>query len=296
MVMCCCASCGKAESDDIKLRKCTACKLVKYCSVECQKNHRPKHKRACKKRASEIRDDALFTQPDSSHLGECPICLLPLPLYREKSRLMSCCSKHICLGCDYANQNRELDQGLERRCAFCRHPTPKSQEEADQHMMNRVDANCPVAFCEKGMKLYGQGDAEGAFQYWTKAAELGDIRAHYELSCSYRKGHAVQKNMKKAVYHMEEAAIGGHDGARHNLGCEENEHGRMARALKHLVIAAKLGNDDSLEALHKGFIKGIVSNEDYTSASRGHQAAIDATKSELREEAFEYFNSRGQLN
>jgi len=43
-----CASCGKTGADDVKLKICTACKLVKYCSVECQKNHRPQHKKACK--------------------------------------------------------------------------------------------------------------------------------------------------------------------------------------------------------------------------------------------------------
>jgi hypothetical protein len=37
-----CASCGKAEVDEVKLKKC-ACDLVKYCSVVCQKNHRPQH-------------------------------------------------------------------------------------------------------------------------------------------------------------------------------------------------------------------------------------------------------------
>jgi hypothetical protein len=55
-------------------------KLVKYCSVECQKNHLPQHKKACKKRAAELRDELLLTQPDGIHLGECQICYLPLPI------------------------------------------------------------------------------------------------------------------------------------------------------------------------------------------------------------------------
>jgi len=59
-----CASCGITGGNDVKLLLCTACKLVKYCSVDCQKNHRPQHKKACKKRAAEIRDARLFTQPD----------------------------------------------------------------------------------------------------------------------------------------------------------------------------------------------------------------------------------------
>ncbi len=52
-----CASCGITdEGDGVELKKCTACKLVRYCGVECQRKHRPEHKRACKKRAAELRD------------------------------------------------------------------------------------------------------------------------------------------------------------------------------------------------------------------------------------------------
>jgi hypothetical protein len=53
-----CANCGKAEVDEENLKKC-ACKVVKYCSVDCQKNHRSQHKKACKKRMAEIHDDRL---------------------------------------------------------------------------------------------------------------------------------------------------------------------------------------------------------------------------------------------
>eukprot|EP00985_Skeletonema_marinoi_P019891 scaffold11569_cov180-Skeletonema_marinoi.AAC.1 len=59
----CCAVCGTEEVDDIKLRKCTACYLVRYCSVKCQKEHRRQHKMECKKRAAELRDEILFRQP-----------------------------------------------------------------------------------------------------------------------------------------------------------------------------------------------------------------------------------------
>ena len=33
-----------------------------------------------RKRAAVLRDELLFKQPESSHLGDCPICCLPLPL------------------------------------------------------------------------------------------------------------------------------------------------------------------------------------------------------------------------
>mmetsp|Transcript_8934 Transcript_8934/g.15178 ORF Transcript_8934/g.15178 Transcript_8934/m.15178 type:complete len:93 (-) Transcript_8934:217-495(-) len=65
-----CAACGIAGADDIKLKKCTACKSVRYCGVKCQKEHRPKHKKECKNRAAELRDEILFKQPESRDLGD----------------------------------------------------------------------------------------------------------------------------------------------------------------------------------------------------------------------------------
>ena len=122
MNMSCCGSCGTSEGDDIQLRTCTACKSVRYCGVKCQRDHRPKYKKACKKRAAELRDELLFNQPESSHLGDCPICLLPLPIKEEQITMVGCCSINICDGCMYANGVREREKGLEHKCPFCRDP------------------------------------------------------------------------------------------------------------------------------------------------------------------------------
>ncbi len=291
--MMCCACCGKAEVDDVKLKICTACKLVKYCSVECQKNHRPQHKRACKKRAAEIRDDNLFTQPDSSHLGECPICCLPLSIDENKSGINSCCCKRICRGCDYANKMRELEQGLEQKCPYCREPLPVNRGDVNRNYMKRAKANDPVALCEMGIQCCNEGDYERAFGYWTNAAGLGDAMAHFKLSILYSKGQGVEKDLKKEAYHLEEAAIGGHHFARHNLGNNEGKNGRHERAAKHYIIAAKLGLDRALQKVKSGFA-GFVSKEDYAAALRGHQTAVDATKSTQRDAAEEYYNQRNQ--
>jgi hypothetical protein len=51
---------------------CKSCMLVKYCNANCQRNHWPKHKKECKQRVAELRDEALFKDPppkeDLSHL------------------------------------------------------------------------------------------------------------------------------------------------------------------------------------------------------------------------------------
>ena len=287
--MLCCASCGSAGGDDIKLKKCTACHLVKYCSVNCQKDHRPKHKTECKKRMAELHDELLFKQPESTHYGDCPICCLPLPIDPSKTRLMSCCSKLICDGCYLANRKREVEGKVRHKCAFCRNDTPRTKEVINERWMKRIEANDPVSMYQMGTDKYEEGNYTAAFEYWTRAAALGDVGAHYQLSILYLNGQGVEKDEKKELHHMEKAAIGGSPNARHNLGCLERGKGRVGRAVKHFIIAAKLGYDMSLEAVKDLYKDGYVSREDVVAAFRGYQAAIDAMKSPQREEAAKYF-------
>ena len=287
---CCCAACGTAEIDDIKLMECGGCDLVKYCSVECQEDHRSQHEEACKKRAAELRDELLFKQPESTHMGDCPICCLPLPLDTKKSNMNTCCSKIFCKGCVLANSVREDEQSLEFSCPFCRKPSAKTEEEADKQMMKRIEANDPVAISEWGGKQYIKGEYQIAFEYWSKAAELGVAQAHFHLAVLYQEGVGVEKDEGKEIHHLEEAAIGGHPYARRCLGCVENDNGNIERAIKHWIIAAKLGDDRSIKCLMEAFKLGCLSKEDLTAALRAHKAAVDATTSPQRNIAEECFS------
>ena len=89
--MLCCASCGKSEVDDIKLVPCDACDLVRYCSDECQANHRLEHEAKCKERAVELRDEILFRQPECTHLGDCPILQVMAFIFQHLPRQKNCC-------------------------------------------------------------------------------------------------------------------------------------------------------------------------------------------------------------
>eukprot|EP00984_Skeletonema_dohrnii_P008270 scaffold3034_cov110-Skeletonema_dohrnii-CCMP3373.AAC.3 len=224
--------------------------------------------------------------------GDCPICCLPLSLDQTKSTMMTCCSKVICEGCHHSNEVRIFEESLEPTCPFCRHPGPTSEEEEIKNVMKRVELNDPVATLQMVIRHNMAGDYDGAFRFVNKAADLGDAGAHYELSIFYREGPCVEKDGKKEVYHLEQAAIGGHPKARYNLGCEEEENGRMDRAVKHWIIAAKLGNDVSLDALKDSYKGGLVNKEDFAAALRAHQAAVEATKSPQREAAEEARNER----
>jgi len=284
----CCASCGiaEAEVDDIRLTECPNCKLVRYCSVRCQRKHRPRHKQACKKRAAELRDELLFRQPESSHLGDCPVCLLPLSIDLTKSKVYSCCSKKIiCNGCNYANGRMRADS-LKPKCPFCRQLAGGlSDKELDQNTMKRVEANDIVAMSEMAKVRSNEGDFSTAYEYWKKAAEMGDADSHYQLSALYNKDDGFERDEKKQLYHMEEAAIGGHPIARYNLGCVEGNKGRNERAMKHFIIAANLGFDSAIEMLKGEYASGNISKEAFATALRAHHAAVNATTSPQREAA-----------
>ena len=269
----CCANCGAAEDDDIKLEDCDGCDLVKYCRDKCREEHRWKHEEECSKRKVELHDKELFSQPDGTHLGECPLCFLPLPIDTDKSGFWTCCSEIICLGCVYANDMSNIND--DDRCPFCREPSA-DDDENKKRMMKRVKANDPVAMSQMGTKCFSEGDYDGAFEYLTKAAELGDLMAHYHSGVLHMNGEGVQKDEEKMVYHWEMAAIGGHPMARHLLAIIEEDNGNMERAVKHYIIAASLGDELSMKRLWKA-------KEDLDATLRSHHAAIDAMKSEQRD-------------
>ena len=162
---------------------------------------------------------------------------------------------------------------------------PKSEEEFDKNVTERIKKNDPAAMTQMAKRYYGKGDYGKAFEYLTNAAELGHVEANFLLGDLYREGKGVEKDMKKAVYHLEQAAIGGHPFSRGLLASEEMKNGRVDRSAKHVIIGANLGCNDNLKYVKNMLGLGIVSKEDYTAALRAYQAAVDAAKSPERENA-----------
>ena len=208
--------------------------------------------------------------------------------------MYTCCSKSICDGCAYANalSNRN-DVGKVFSCPFCRTSMEgEDEEENHRRKMKRIEANDPATMIHVGTtKHYRNGDYKGAFELWTKAADLGDAEAHYKLSGLYHLGHGVEKDKGKEIFHQEEAAIGGHPIARLRLTFNEVENRNVERAVKHWIIAATQGQDESIKMLMTAFQQGFISKDILATTLRAHKTAVDATKSPQRElaEKFEQF-------
>ena len=114
---------------------------------------------------------------------------------------------------------------------------------------------------------------------------LNIILRQLALATMYEEGKGVEKDFDKEMYHLEEAAMGGHLHARYNLGYHEGRNGRPDRAVKHFIIAAKLGDDESMKTLREDYVIGNITKEVYAATLRSYQDAVVAMKSVERKEA-----------
>ena len=281
-----CANCGIGEENSNILKKCSACMSVKYCSAACQTAHRPQHKQACKKRAAELHDEKLFKDPPSP--DECPICFLPLPpIELSEASFQTCCGKTICNGCIHAMQ---MSEGGVDLCAFCRAP-PASLEKEEIKRLNKLMNNGSADACNMLAYAYATGtnnlpqDYQKANELYLKAGELGCAAAYYNLGIHYNQGRGVEVDKKKAKYYYELAAMKGGVDARHNLGVVEWNSGNLLRAMKHFIMAAKAGDETSLDHVKQGFINGVVTKDEYAKTLRSYQKSLDEMKSDAREKA-----------
>ena len=284
-----CANCGKLGSNAVKLKDCTACRLVKYCDVDCQRAHRKQHKKACKQRKAELKDEQLYSQGLERPEGDfCPICTLPILLpMDDHSTSIPCCMKRICSGC-VAGQIRHNKGELE--CIFCRTPHPKNDADKLAMLRARVGKKDPAAIDVLGERYFRgslglQKDMQKAIELWTEAAELGSIEALHNLGLAYDRGEGVQQDKAKAVQLRTKAAMKGHVVCRFALGISELEMRNCNRAVKHLLISAKMGHKKSVELIKHLFMGGGATKEQYAEAQRGYQDALEGMKSHDRDEA-----------
>jgi hypothetical protein len=196
---------------------CKPCMSVKYCNAICQRNHWPKHKKNCKLRAAELRDEMLFKDPPAKE--DCPICFLPMPvkllsfaslldatvssvpiydyaMANEELAKMDtaiyylCCGKIICQGCNYSC----VVSGNYNKCPFCNSDRGNKTDEEDvEEVSVRVGVNDPGATCMLAY-YYSHGraglqqDHAKAIELYTKSAELGFSQAHNNLAGIFLNG------------------------------------------------------------------------------------------------------------
>jgi TPR repeat protein len=177
-----------------------------------------------------------------------------------------------------------------RLCPFCRTPQLVSDGELIKRTRKRVkaddaDALNHLGFCyDRGINGLPQ-DYNKAMELLLRAGELGCAMAYHKIAHSHLNGEGVERDEKKAKHYWELAAMGGHVEARHCLGIFEHRAGNIERAVKHYMISAGAGYDESLKAIQEGFVCGHVTKDDFERALRAHTEAKDEMRSDQRDAA-----------
>ena len=197
----------------------------------------------------------------------------------------------ICSGCDYAPVYDNLgNEIIEEKCPFCRTPSHESDEEYNGWLQKRVELGDAVAIFTLG-NYYREGDSgfpqnyTKALELYHRAGELGHAGAYCNVGAAFYNGRGVEIDQKKANHYYKLAAIGGDVTSRHNLGLDEEDEGNMNRALKHYMIAAEGGDDDSLKEIQTLYTNGHATKDDYAKALRVYQAYLVEIKSTQRDAA-----------
>ena len=217
---------------------------------------------------------------------ECTICYLYIGLPMNKhSKMNVCCMKRLCNGCILAARQRGM-----RGCPFCRTPLPTGDASELAMIQKRVDKRDAEAINNLGNKYYyGQlglaKDVPRAIELWTEAAELGSLEAHFKLGHVYYTGNDVDEDKPRGTHHWQQAAMQGHTPSRHSLGAVEFKEGNYELAVRHWMISAKMGYEDSLNYIKEMFKKGRATKAQYAEALLGYRDAVEETKSPQREEA-----------
>jgi len=308
----CCDECG--EEGGVSLKVCKACMHARYCGAECQKNHWPKHKKDCKRRAAELRDQALFKYPPPKE--DCPICFLPMPTklicclslppatissvpiydFAEANEGLTtepmegyypCCGKSICHECIHSFQ-----YSGNVKCPFCNSDRGGILvEDAIKDIRKRVESNDAASIYVLGSYYYHgqlslqQGvsgfpqDLAKATELYIRAADLGNSQAHCQLGDIYHKGG----DLKKAKFHYEAAAMAGHEVARITLGSLEFNSGNMERTVKHWTIAASAGDYLAMHNLRVFFEDGDVSRDTIDSTLDAYNKSCVEMRSKERD-------------
>ncbi|KAL7539150.1 hypothetical protein ACHAWF_006316 [Thalassiosira exigua] len=232
-----------------EMRKCDACGKVYDGQDKCEECELAQALHDYWKDRPLPSDEGLFAAPQPAE--ECQICLLPL----------------------------DPTSGLARS-------HEEEEEMAEQRIKKHDDANTIfyLACCldlgafgshkdsKKATKLYFQAFLKG--RGWGAAEELG-----FAYAC----GRGVERDNEVAKKWLTLAAIEGSVLARGELSKMEMDAGNTCRAMKHLLIAAGAGDDESLKEVTQGYKDGHVKKDDLDKALRAHERARRDMKSDLRD-------------
>ena len=289
------------------MKTCTACRLVKYCGVDCQKAHRGQHKKACKQRAAELKDQRLHSvlagnQDRVAAMKICGACerMLPEGAYsgeqRWRRQSIRRCEECVAGGNELVLMTKGRERSEEDECPICNLLLPLDSRQSSFQIccMKLVCNGCFLAVQKSGMddcpfcRTPLPENHSQDIAMIQKRIDAGDPLAIYYLGQRYDRGqHGLEKDETRAVALYERAADLGVKDAHYNLGCVYDK-GRTdvekdtAKAIRHWEAAAMCGDVDA--RFNLGNEEGRAGNHDLAlqhyllAAKLGHEQSLSNVK------------------
>jgi hypothetical protein len=234
-----------------------------------------------------------LTDSNKPYFDDCPVCLSKLP-QTNCLQYQPCCGKVLCVACIKSIYITHIEDDKERArtgkarkntpplCPFCRIPVSTSAEESVQRLKKRIGINpsdphakCLLALCYIDDDSDGllQRDTTKAIDLFVSAAEEGSAVACGALGELYNPTlprKSIEPDLLKSLHYYRLAAKAGNTEALVHLALLALEFGSDERLVfKHFVSAALQGCDRALDIVKVGYIKEVVSKDDYERALRG---------------------------
>jgi len=242
-----------------------------------------------------ICDDELFK--DSPPQDKCQLCFDTIPADTGVFELLCsmyqlCCGKTMCTICSLELREKMKKGIIKERCAYCRAPSPRSDnvqlERCKRRMEDEKDLNAYrlLGYAYQFGRWGLSRSSNNALKLWNHAANQGDFKSHAAIGRIYLLGSYPKQDMEKATYHLKLAAIGGDEKSRHIVGMLELKNGNIAQAMKHFIISARAGYDNSLKQVEEGYRNGHIATKDtYSSTLVKHKESKDQMTSTERDRA-----------
>jgi len=225
-----CDNCGSSSNGTILMKACSRCRLVHYCSKECQIIHwKSGHKKTCipinDRRVNNNNVKQHQLESESSQQTNCPICL-------------DCLTNTFCtLPCDHTFHAKCIEslrsqKGLNQVCPLCRTDLPPGPEEAYMRacsLFNKSRDHSNFSTRER-KDMFVE-----LFNLLNSSAEEGFMFAQFMLGAFYQKGHEVKQDFVKAREWYLKAASQGHANSKFGLCCIY----RLGQGVKQDIVKAR---------------------------------------------------------
>ena len=231
------------------------------------------------------------------HNEECPICLLPLPVYENGVMYRQCCDSLICKGCVSHHMFTLIKEGVEKEkglnavmaCPLCRQ-VPKENVDMFALQKDLANAGKLEAMYELAMTyIHGENgvmiDWDEGLKWIKQAAAEGFGKASYFIGQCYWDGrNTIERDMDKAIKYFKQAGDDGFVYAFATAADALYQEGEIEESMLNYRKAAMCGvNDEDLfTQLREGFGEGYITKEEYAYTLREYQKVSNEMKSASR--------------